>query len=127
VLAGKSGGSHGNGNGSGNAPEEIAVDFDNTGIIGGAEGEAAFRSKNSGTEFDVEIEDVPEGLYSLAVGGVEQGQIQVVADGDDNKGKIRFSDPQKEDRELLDFDPRGQLIEVLNGTDVVLEVFFPDA
>ena len=69
------------------------------------------------------------GLVTVAwqVGGVEQGQIEVAADGDDSKGKIRFSDPQEDGRELLDFDPRGQLIEVLSGTDVVLEVFFPDA
>jgi hypothetical protein len=126
VLAEKSGG-NGNGNGNGNAPQETSVDLESTGIIEGAEGEAALRIKNNGTEFEVEIESVPAGPYALQVGGVEQGQIEVVADGDDSKGKIRFSDPQEDGRELLDFDPRGQLIEVLSGTDVVLEVFFPDA
>jgi hypothetical protein len=126
VLAKKSGG-NGHGNGNGNAPEETSVDLAGTGIIEGAEGEASFRSKANGTEFDVDIEGVPEGLYPLVVGGVEQGQIEVAADGDKSKGRIRFSDPQKENRELLEFDPRGQLIEVLSGTDVVLEVFFPDA
>jgi hypothetical protein len=128
VLAGKTGGSgNGGGNGNGNAPTEISVDLESTGVIEGAEGEAEFRSKNNGTEFEVEVEDLPAGLYPLQVGGTERGQIEVVADGDDTKGELRFSDPQIDGRALLDFDPRGQLIEVLSGTDVVLEVFFPDA
>ena len=111
----------------GNPRAEISVDLDSTGVIEGAEGEAAFRARHDSTEFEVEIEDVPAGLYTLVVGGVERGQIEVAADGDDFKGRIRFSDPQKEDRELLDFSPAGQWIEVLSGTDVVLEVLFPDA
>jgi hypothetical protein len=113
--------------GHGNGMAEISADLDSTGVIEGAEGEAAFRAKNDSTEFEVEIEDVPAGLYALVVGGVERGQIEVVADGDDFKGRIRFSDPQKDDRELLDFAPAGQWIEVLSGTDVILEVLFPEA
>lgn len=113
--------------GHGNGMAEISADLDSTGVIEGAEGEAAFRARDDSTEFEVEIEDVPAGLYALVVGGVERGQIEVVADGDDFKGRIRFSDPKKDDRELLDFAPAGQWIEVLSGTDVVLEVLFPEA
>jgi hypothetical protein len=78
------------------------------------------------TEFEVEVRDVPEGLYPLDVGGIERGQVEVLPSGTDTKGKLRFSDPQKEERLPLDFDPRGQWIEVRSGLDVILEVPFPE-
>jgi len=116
------GGDHGGGN------SEIEVGFDNTGVIGGASGEASFREKMNSVEFEVEVEDLPAGPYSLIVDGDGKGTIEVVADGDDLRGKLRFSDPQKEDRLLLDFDPRGEWIEVVDAADaVVLEVLFPDS
>ena len=42
------------------------------------------------------------------------------------KGKLRFSDPQKEDRLPLGFDPRAEWIEVRSGDDVILEAAFPE-
>ena len=44
--------------------------------------------------------------------------------------KVKFTDPQKSDTLVLDFDPREQIIEVRQtGVDdplVILEVLFPD-
>jgi hypothetical protein len=118
VLAPKE---HGPGGGHGMA--DHSLDLENTGIIDGAEGEAAFSAKMNSVEFEVEIRNVPEGLYAVDVGGIERGQIEINPSG---KGKLRFSDPQKEERLALAFDPLGQWIEVRSGADVILEVFFPE-
>ena len=100
---------------------ERASSLDATGAVAGAEGEASYRVKMTSVEFEVDISNVPKGLYAIDVDGLERGQIDVNPSG---KGKLRFSDPQKEDWLYLDFDPPGALIEVRSGLDVILEVFF---
>jgi hypothetical protein len=102
---------------------DMTADLESTGVIPGAEGEAAFHIKMNSIEFEVDLSNLPEGMYTVDVAGVEQGQIDINPSG---KGKLRFSDPQKEDRIALGFDPRGLLIEVRSGVDVILEVFFPE-
>ena len=129
VLAGKTNGNNGN---NGNGKNEIAVDLDNLGIFPDAEGEASYLEKNNSVEFEVEIKGVPLGSYPLWVDSIPRGEIVVMVDDDDDdddgtfKGKLRFSDPQKDERELLDFDPRGKLIEVTSGGENIFEVFFPE-
>lgn len=111
---------------------EVSVPLDNTGVYDGATGSASYLEKNNSTEFEVEIKGVPEGDYPLRVAATLRGQITVAADEDDEdetlKGKLRFSDPQKEGRTLLDFDPRGQWVEVydVDDTSIIFDVFFPD-
>jgi len=119
VLAPKSPPAHGHDMGM----MDMTAALESTGFQPGAEGEATFQIKMNSIEFEIDIDNVPEGSYSVDVGGVERGQIQVNPSG---KGKLRFSDPQKEDRLALDFDPRGLLVEVRSGVDVILEVFFPE-
>jgi hypothetical protein len=109
--------------GHGHGMTDLSAALDNTGMIDGAEGEADYSIKMNSTEFEVGISNVPEGLYAVDVAGVEKGEIEV---GPSGKGNLRFSDPQKEGRLALDFDPRGLLIEVRSGVDVILEVFFPE-
>ena len=120
----------GNGGGHGNGKMEIEVALDNNGTYPEAEGEASYLEKNNSIEFEVEIKGVPAGTYPLRVSNVLRGVINVAVDPDDDddklKGKLRFSDPQKEQRELLDFDPRGEWVEVYNGTGVIFEVLFPE-
>jgi len=77
-------------------------------------------------EFSVEIEDVPVGSYALKVGGVEVGIIEAFEMHMGGVyGHIMFRDPESYGREHLDFEPRGQKIEVLRGGDIILEVDFP--
>ena len=78
---------------------------------------------NEGVEFEVELDKVSSGTYTLKVGGVVRGDI-VVRSGDDD-GDIEFSDPQEDDTALLDFEVKGQLIEVLQGETVVFSGIFP--
>lgn len=106
---------------------KIELALENTGVTGyeDAEGKVEYEVGSDEREFEIEIEDVPAGSYGLFVGGSPEGTIEVNASG---KGKLKFSDPQREDRELLGFDPMGQIVEVANGDDVtILEVTFPDA
>jgi hypothetical protein len=127
VLAEMNNGNSGGGN-NGNGKKEIEVDLDNNGIYPDAEGAASYLEKNNSVEFEVEIKGVPAGNYPLWVESF-RGDIVVATDDEDDgtfKGKLRFSNPQKEERELLNFDPRGKLVEVYEGVIPIFEVFFPE-
>jgi len=128
VLAEKDKGNNGGGNGNGKM--EVEIELDNTGIYPEAEGEASYVEKNNSIEFEVEIKGVPVGTYLLRVDDVLRGEIDVAVDPDDDddklKGKLRFSNPQKEERELLDFDTWNKWIEVYEGATIIFEVLFPE-
>ena len=105
---------------------EIEIDLENTGALTEARGEAEWEMNTHRIEFSVEIEDVPVGSYPLHVGGNEVGVIDAfeMHDGD-VYGHIKFRDPEVSGREHLDFEPRGQKIEVYQGDSIILEVEFP--
>jgi hypothetical protein len=105
---------------------EIEVDLLNAGVLSEAEGEAEWEMNSDRVEFSVEIEDVPVGSYPLLVGGTEVGIIEAfeMHDGD-VYGHLKFRDPETHGREHLDFEPRGQKIEVLQGGTTILEIEFP--
>lgn len=103
---------------------KVSADLESTGVIDGAEGEVEYEVKMNETEFEVEIEGVPMGSYGFFVGGVQKGSLEVVVDFE--KTKLKFSDPQKDDRVLLDFEPWDQILEVRDAANVtVLEATFP--
>ena len=105
---------------------EIEADFVNTAVLLGAKGEAEWRMNTDRVEFSVEIEDVPVGFYTLKVGGIEEGVIEAFEmHSGDVYGHIKFRDPETTGREHLDFEPRGQKIEVFQGDNIILEVNFP--
>ena len=43
------------------------------------------------------------------------------------EGELEFRNPVEPGKVLLDFDPRGQLIEVMSGGQAVLSATFPDS
>jgi hypothetical protein len=130
---------NGQGNGPGNGPGhgmsdcvndgevvEIEIDLVNTGVLIDAKGEAEWEMNSDRVEFSVEIEDVPIDFYALKVGGTEVGIIEAFERHDgDVYGRIKFRDPESHGREHLDFEPRGEKIEVLQGGSVILEIEFP--
>ncbi len=89
------------------------MSLSSTGADSDANGEAGFEQLGSEREFEVEIEDLADGIYTLKVGGSERGTITV----SNERGEIKFASPARADRALLDFDPRSQAIEIWrNGT-----------
>jgi hypothetical protein len=121
-----SGGGGGGGGGGGScdgAPLEIDVPLLSTGARPGAQGDARYRIRDDcRSDFNVEIEDVADGGYDLRVGGVSRGTLQVVA----GNGELEFRDPVEPGKILLDFDPRGQDVEVFDGGTLILQRAFPE-
>ncbi len=131
------GNGHGMGPGMGNMRNcvdqgeyiEIEMELVSTGVLSGAKGEAEWKMYTDRVEFSVEIEDVPVGSYPLRVGGVEVGTIEVfemMMNFGGTYGRIVFRDPEAYGREHLDFESRGQKIEVFQGDNSILEVEFPE-
>ncbi|MGB0514172.1 MAG: hypothetical protein ACPGJE_04950, partial [Wenzhouxiangellaceae bacterium] len=108
-------------------PEEFRVFLAPTGAAPGASGKADFEQRPGRTEFSVEVEDLALGSYTLRVGGQDRGSIEVIATPGGNEGEIEFRSPPEPGKVLLTFDPRGQLIEVLQDGAVVLETISPDS
>ena len=105
----------------------IEVELNNAGIYTQASGDAKLEPRDDRTDFSVEIEDVPVGSYTLRIGGNEVGTINVVQLQDGSiEGEIEFRNPVEPGKVLLDFDPRGQQIDVLEGQTVILETLFPE-
>ena len=125
------GGDHGGKHGAGDCVEEgalieIQVDLVNTGVIATASGDAEWEMSSHRIEFEVEIESVPSGSYSLLVGGELVGEIETFEMHGEVSGHIRFRDPEMFGTELLDFDPRGQTIDVTQDGTAILTVSFPE-
>ena len=107
---------------------EIEVELTNTGVFPPASGDAKLEPRADRTDFSVEIEDVPVGSYGLRVGGETVGTIEVMMLQDGSvEGELEFRNPVEPGKILLDFDPRGQQIDVLDGSTVILETLFPSS
>lgn len=121
ALPGTTGGAGPGGSGS-CSEEEIRQAMAPTAQAPGADGDARFRTRDScRQDFRVEAEDVPVGVYTLRVGGVNRGSFNVVVVPGGTEGEIEFDTNLDEIGELpLDFDPRGQTVEVLNAAGAVV-------
>lgn len=106
---------------------EINANMTSTGQINGARGVAEWDMTTNHMGFSVEIDNVPAGSYPLMVDGIEVGIIeayQMMHSG--VYGRIMFRDPQTYGGYYLNFDPRGQTVEVIQqGGGVILTVDFP--
>jgi hypothetical protein len=91
----------------------------------GPEFKAVLDARTLHREFRVELEDVAAGSYTLNVGGTDRGTIDVVAVEGGTEGEVEFRDPPEPDHLPLDFDPRGQLVQILDNGSVVLSGMFP--
>ncbi len=65
--------------------------------------------------FRVDVANVTGGPFKVLVAGVERGSITLKG----KAGSLTFENPQKKPTTpLLDFDPRGEVVEILEGTTV---------
>ena len=133
-CGGGMGGGGSGGGGSGGGPDldfgtvDIEVELNNQGVYAAASGGAKLEPREDRTDFSVEIEDGPVGSYDLRIGGNIVGTIEVVTMPDGSvEGELEFRNPVEPGKKLLDFDPRGKQIDVLEGTTVILEQLFPSS
>ncbi len=111
------GGDDDNGNPGGTPPVSIAITLTSTGADRDANGTATYEQTGDEKEFEVEIQDVDDGSYDLKIGGTSRGTL-VTSRG---RAKLRFAAPTRSDRLPLDFDPRGQRIEVSRDGTLYLQ------
>jgi len=94
--------------------------FTNTGVVPAASGKARFEERSDRTDFKVEAEDLPIGAYSLRVAGTERATLNVVTTASGTEGEVEFRSPVEPGKILLDFDPRGQMVDIAQGNTVFL-------
>jgi hypothetical protein len=92
------------------------VTLDATPLAGAAKATARFQINKDRSTFQVEIEKLTGGgAFNLAVDGVQRGVITVNTGG---RGKIEFDSTPKPPKVLLDFDPRGKVVDITQGTNL---------
>ena len=98
------------------------VALGNAGVYPAASGEIRYVQAPGNVEFNVEVEDLPEGDYRLVVGGVERAAIAVLDRGDGStQGEIEFESPADSNNDiLLDFNVIGQAVEIFEDMTLVL-------
>ncbi len=111
------GGGSGSGGNGGNTvatvPILIQLPLFSSGAAANASAKVDFKRDDRGRRsFEVEIEDAPLGSYSLLVGGIARGVINVITDPNGTRGQIEFENESKPGKLLLDFDPLGQFVEI---------------
>jgi hypothetical protein len=103
---------------------DIDIDFDNTGLDPDAYGDLSLDIYPNRVEFEVEVEDLEIGTYTLMI-GESDFELEVISYGDDTEGELEFSNPAESGKLFLDFDPRGQFITVEKDGSVFLSAQFP--
>ncbi|MGJ8664447.1 MAG: hypothetical protein ACSHWU_12400 [Marinicella sp.] len=104
-----------------NTDTEVMTPLVSTGLDTDAKGKTKYEQRTDRIDYSVEIEDLPVGVYQLFVGDVNKGDIEVVTlAGGFNEGEIEFRDPVEPGKLPLDFDPRGQIIDIVQNDLVYL-------
>jgi hypothetical protein len=103
----------------------IDVELANAGVYPAASAEAEYEQHPMRVVFRVNVENAPTGAYPLLVGGIQRGVIDVISSPRGNHGTIGFGDPPAFNEFTLDFDPRGETIEIRRDGQVIFEADFP--
>ena len=84
-------------------------------------------SDDGDTELEIELEGVPEGDYTVVVGGEAKGVLQARQDddGDEAEGELSFYSDGRDGALLLDFNPLGHTIEITSGDTVYFSATLP--
>ncbi len=98
----------------------LKVDFVNTGEAPAASGSVKFEHNANHSKLKVKVKKLPPGVYDLTVDGEPVGEIEVNNGGN---GKLFFRSPQTCNWELLDFDPRNTVIDVVLDGVIYLTAF----
>ena len=100
---------------------EVITSLLSTGADSDAYGKTKYEQRADRIDYSVEIEDLPLGVYELYVGETLQGEITVLTQANGStEGEIEFRDPLEPGKQPLDFDPQGQVIEIVQNGVVYL-------
>jgi hypothetical protein len=83
-------------------------------------GKAKFWERTDRTDFKVEVEDIPDGTYTLEICGGTDAVVQFEMPVALGMGELEFRSPESDEKLNLNFDPRDCRIEVLGEDTVVL-------
>jgi len=83
-------------------------------------GKAKFWERVERTDFKVEVEDIPDGSYTLEICGGTDAVVQFEMPVALGMGELEFRSPESDEKLNLNFDPRNCRIELFDGDAVVL-------
>ena len=109
----------------GNGELRIRANMVNAGVDTNAKGRVDFRDRSGEQKFNVEVQRLDAGIYDLLVAGVMHAQVVTDAKGRDEV-EFKTNPEPGEDKLPLTFDPRGQLVEIKQGSTTFLSVVFPN-
>ncbi|HKL50547.1 MAG TPA: hypothetical protein VJ908_05225 [Wenzhouxiangellaceae bacterium] len=105
---------------------ELELELVNEGVFADGEAGAEFEMRKNRAEFEIEVSDIPAGTYPVFIGGINQADITVQEDDmGETGGDLEFAFPYG-GVEPLDFDPRGQSIEIFEGATLLFSGQFPE-
>jgi hypothetical protein len=104
----------------------ISARLENTGADLDASGKVEWRSQKDRVRFKVEAEDLDPASYDVVVAGIVEATLEVAMNSKGSEGEVEFRNPAQAGKQLLDFDPRGQLVTIERAGVVYLQVVLPN-
>lgn len=107
-------------------PARLELPLFNLGPAPGGSARAEFKRDDRGRRsFEVEMEDVPVGSYTLSVGGTAVGVVTVISTLGGTRGQLEFEDEPDGGTLQLAFDPLGADITLARDGTVYFQRTFP--
>lgn len=99
---------------------KTSMQLESTGTDADASAELEFDTKeNCVRGFKVEVEDLPVGEYELIVDGNVRGVLSMTNSLSGTNGELEFSsDPHESGKQLLNFEPKGKIVQIQQGTTI---------
>ncbi|MDT8449095.1 MAG: hypothetical protein RQ847_02875 [Wenzhouxiangellaceae bacterium] len=107
---------------------DIELDLTNEGVYPDGSASAEFHMAGNRVEFEIGVENIPVGAYPVFIGGIKRGDVVVTEDDDETgetEGELEFRFPSG-GPDRFDFDPRGESIEILEGSTLLFSGDFPE-
>ena len=95
---------------------DLEVELISSGLDADANGRIKYETRTDRKDLNVEIEDLPDGVYQLFIDGVSEASITVV----NSEGEVEFRDPEEAGKLPLGFDPLNKLFEIKQGNQLYL-------
>jgi len=104
----------------GGKPLDLDVDLLPVAEDASGSGKAKFWERTERIDFKVEVEDIPDGTYTLEICGGTDEVVQFEMPVALGMGELEFRSPESDEKLNLNFDPRDCKIELLDGDAVVV-------